>query len=578
MKFTVDEAASGSADAGPNALKKISWIQLIGLAYMYNCGGAYGVEQAVAAAGAFLSVVALVVFGLLWALPQVGEVDERRAAVNWLCRAAWPRSCALAATRAGTRCSCRWHLQARARTHVSDSRGRSEEFKVLRRRVVHPPADNLQAMITAELSTAFPKFGGGSLYWVEAALGRRWALVSAVCLNVGQVFDLAIYPGMITTYAAGLIPALNDSFWVSFAVQAACILIVAAANVLGLHVLSVSSWVMMFITVVPFVIFPIVAASSQQHFDWSAAGPAAMPTFSGASDQNLALFISIYLWAFQGWSSLGNLAAEVENPRKAFPLAMSVLVVMTVVSYAYPIFFGVALHPDLNDWQQEGYWTTLLDQVSSWLGVWVLIGASVANFGSGLDATAIYSRYLAATVREGYLPWVPVLGTTSNRWGTPVPAILLMTLTTLILTNVPFTVILGVDTLFNAISTLMVVASYLRLRYSQPSLRRPYEIPGGKAAAWAISITCFTFVVTAITISAMGSFTDVAAAAGIVALVYALAVWRERSEAGRPRAGDAVSGPAAAMSSINAVPLDVDGSSDARAALLADVAEDEAYR
>ena len=139
--------ASGAADSDLPPLSQLSWPQLAVVAYMLQCGGAYGIEQAVGAGGASGVILALIALGLLYALPQ--------------------------------------------------------------------------ALMTAELAAAFP-VSGSSLYWVEAALGERWALVNAVCLSVGMIFDAALWPGLLTSYMVDLVPALSDPA-TAFALQLACV-------------------------------------------------------------------------------------------------------------------------------------------------------------------------------------------------------------------------------------------------------------------------------------------------------------------------------------------------------------------
>jgi amino acid transporter len=381
-----------------------------------------------------------------------------------------------------------------------------------------------QALIVAELSTAFPK-SGSSLYWVEEALGCRWALVNAWCLSLGQIFDAAIWPAMLTSYASTLIPSLNIQS-IAISVQFICIILVCIINIAGLRVLVITSLVTNLFTLTPFILFPFVALFLKQTFTFSA-----ILQIPQISTSNAAVFISTILWTFQGLPNIGNLAAEVKNPRKSFPITMSALIILMVLTYGTAVALGVALQPDLTQWQ-EGYFSTLLATISPWLGVFITLGSTIAMLSGGLTSTAVYSRFIAAAAKEGYIP-VPTLGQQKmTRYKTPVPAILLLSCTTFALTNLNFTSLLAVDTTLNVISIVLVVMSYLRLRYIQPDLKRPYEIPGGIFVAWLISIpslllSCFAFII----IATSGEAIPVTFAFVLLVVIYIIGYIREKTNA-----------------------------------------------
>ena len=385
-----------------------------------------------------------------------------------------------------------------------------------------------QALITAELSSAFAR-SGSSFYWVEAGLGPRLALVNAVCLSVGMVFDAAIWPGLLTSYASALLPALADPA-TAFAVQFACVLVVCAANVAGVRVLVVVSALTLCATVTPFLLFAPAAAALGQPFDF----PSVLAVPVASESGGVVVFLTTILWSFQGLPNLGSLAAEVREPKRAFPRAMLLLVALIVLSYAVPVCLGVALQPDLSQWQ-EGYFATLLANISPWLGVGITVGSSVAMLSAGLTSTAVYSRFIAAAAAEGYLP-LPLLGMQRvTRFKTPVPAIVLLCCTTLALANVSFEGLLAFDTTLNVISAFLCVASFLRLRLTQPDLPRPFEISFGSTAnkdlaAWCFALPSLLIAAASLAVTAAtGGAAAVGCAATLCVAAYAAAVARERT-------------------------------------------------
>jgi amino acid transporter len=309
----------------------------------------------------------------------------------------------------------------------------------------------------------------------------------------------------------------------------ACVVVVCIANVLGAEILATAAQIATFITVAPFVLLPIVAAATGARFEWSSdSPPSSLPSPAGGG---WAVFGSTILWTFQGWSNIGALAAEVKDPRSSYPRAVFFCLVATVLTYVVPIFFGAALAPDMSQWG-EGYWSTLMENTAPWLGVWTLLGAALANFSSGMSATAFYSRFLLAISERGYAPRI-FSRTDTTRFATPVPAILFMTASTLALMNVPFENLVVADTLLNLVGIVLVAASFLRLRLRRADLSRPFLVPGGKRIAWALTVVTLGLAVGAAVIVSMGAWPQVVAVIGLAAAAYAWAVWRgEHGEGG----------------------------------------------
>ena len=65
------------------------------------------------------------------------------------------------------------------------------------------------ALVTAELSSAYPDDGGYSL-WVGEAFGEFWAFQESYWSWVSGVIDNALYPGLVYQLAVSLVFAPND--------------------------------------------------------------------------------------------------------------------------------------------------------------------------------------------------------------------------------------------------------------------------------------------------------------------------------------------------------------------------------
>lgn len=159
---------------------------------------------------------------------------------------------------------------------------------------------------------------------------------------------------------------------------------------------------------------------------------------------------------------------------------------------------------------QSGYFLDIAKSLHRWLGVCMLVGACIANVSQfiGRLATSAPIIQSVATYRmlPQFLSWNP------EPFRTPVPAILLQGVLCGIMMNFGFgtLVILGeallkralhgtavavekhvdyccmlpiADTMFKNISLAIEFCAFLAVKFKQPHLHRPYEVPGATAAA-----------------------------------------------------------------------------------------------
>ena len=81
----------------PGPAKVITWTQLVGLTFFAVCGGDYGIEDAVGAAGARMTLLGLLVLPWVWSLPIAmmtaelsAMIPEAGGYVVWVHRAFGP--------------------------------------------------------------------------------------------------------------------------------------------------------------------------------------------------------------------------------------------------------------------------------------------------------------------------------------------------------------------------------------------------------------------------------------------------------------------------------------------------------
>ena len=375
-----------------------------------------------------------------------------------------------------------------------------------------------QALLAAELTSALPEQGSVVL-WLERGVGRRWAGVGAGCLILSQVFDVALFTGQVIGYASELYPVLGAQSTVAIITQVTLCVIVAAANLFGLGVVTSVLVGSLLVTVTPFVLAPIVAAVRHVPFDGSA-----ILTVPPQSPSSLAALASILLWTYQGFFNVCSVAGSVDDAQRAYPRVLTAVTFMLIVTYAVPILYGAALLPDPSAWG-VGAFSDVGRASAPWVGQWVLIGACVANAMGGLSGMYLYAALLSRVAERRLLPLGAVgraLTFTSSR-GVPVVAVLFFAVTTLCLQFLDFTHIVATDTMLNLAGFSVISVAFLRLRIVEPNLVRPFYVPGGDCGARLVGVACLVFAAIMSVIIALGEWYAVLATAVSVVLLYALA-------------------------------------------------------
>lgn len=377
-----------------------------------------------------------------------------------------------------------------------------------------------QTLVAAELTAAFPE-SGSVLSWLEAGLGRRWAAVGVGCFVFSQIFDLAIYSGQIVAYTSGLYPSFITGSPVAIVFQCCIVLCVGAANLLGLTVITKVVILMLFVTLTPFILIPLVASSRAMQFNWNAVTVIPAPT-----PLRIANLCSVLLWTFQGMFNVASCANLVHNPSVVYPRVLLAVTFCLVCTYAIPIAYGVALWPNTTDEWSSGTFTDVASFVQPFLGDWVLIGAAFANLIGGLCGTQLYALLISRLAESQLLPLGKVVGgelARKSEEGIPKAAIAFLTMTTMGLQFLDFTQIVAIDTALNLAGFFLVSTSYLRLRIIAPDLDRPYRVPGGQVGAFLIGGCCVIFAVIAFAIVCWGEWFASITTVIVVLLLYAVA-------------------------------------------------------
>ncbi|WVY92283.1 hypothetical protein V8G54_037797 [Vigna mungo] len=300
-----------------------------------------------------------------------------------------------------------------------------------------------EALITAELTTAYPG-NGGFVLWAERAFGPFWGSLMGTWKFLSGVINIASFPILCIEYVQKIFPVLRSG-WPRVAVL--------------LAVVSLS----------PFVLMSLIAIPKIKPHRWVSLGQKGVK-----KDWNL--FFNTLFWNLNFWDNVSTLAGEVDKPNKTFPLALFVAVIFTCVSYLIPLFAVTgAVSVDQSQWE-TGFHAQAAEIIAGkWLKIWIEVGAVLSAIGL-FEAQLSSSAYQVLGMAEiGILP--KFFGVRSKWFNTPWLGILLSTLISIGVSYMTFTDIISSANFLYSLGMLLEFASFLWLRWKSPSIERPYRVP-----------------------------------------------------------------------------------------------------
>ena len=338
------------------------------------------------------------------------------------------------------------------------------------------------SLVVAELTTAMP-VQGGFYRWVRAGFGDFWGFLGG-WWNWSASFLLGgAYAVLFTDYLVAYFPQLHG--WRHYAVCLVVVAVLTWVNVRGISLVGRVSTVLEILVLVPVLIMAVIGILHWQHNPFIPLKPPDKPF-----TQVFGVGLALGLWLYSGYEQLSTVAGEVENPRRSYPLALAIVVPMSIATYFLPAFGGLAA---LNDWEKwtDGYLAIAARAIGGpWLGLAMTAAAMVTSLAL-LNATILSStRMPFAMAEDGFLP--QRLTRLHPRFGTPAVAIVTSGIIYALVAMHSLTALIAVYSWLRVATTVLTALSGWRLRKTHPDLPRSYIVPGGKGGlAYAVLAPVF---------------------------------------------------------------------------------------
>jgi amino acid transporter len=344
------------------------------------------------------------------------------------------------------------------------------------------------SLVAAELTTAIP-VEGGFYRWVRAAFGDFWGF-QAGWWNWSASFLLAAsYAVLATDYFSFYFPSVAG--WKHYLVSVLIIAVIAWINVRGIQIVGTVSTVLSVFVLLVVAALCVIGATEWHHNPFTPLIPPHVPPF-----QVFGVGLALGIWLYSGYEQVSSVAEEVENPQRSYPIALAIVVPLSIATYFLPTMFSLAA---LGDWQKwhTGYFSDAAQLIGGpWLGLAMTIAALVTNL-SLLNATVLTSTRMPSTMAEdGYLP--AAFSARHPRYGTPWIAIIVSSIIYALLAQKTMVQLLTIYVWLRIGVTILTVLASWQLRKTQPDLARPFRIPWGRTGLLYVIIAPLAMSVVAL--------------------------------------------------------------------------------
>lgn len=322
-----------------------------------------------------------------------------------------------------------------------------------------------EALITAELSTAFPE-NGGYVVWISSAFGPFWGFQEGFWKWFSGVMDNALYPVLFLDYLKHSFPLFNH-----LAARIPALLGITVSltylNYRGLNIVGFTAVFLAIFSLCPFVVMAILSIPRLRPKRWLVV--------DFKKVQWRGYFNSMF-WNLNYWDKASTLVGEVENPSKIFPKATFGAVILVVLSYLVPLLAGTGAlrDTDPSEWT-DGYFAEVGLLIGGvWLKWWIQAAAAMSNLGLFEAEMSSDAFQLLGMSEMGMLP--PIFASRSKH-GTPTFSILCSATGVIFLSWMTFQEIIEFQNFLYCIAMLLEFAAFIKLRIKNPDLHRPYRIP-----------------------------------------------------------------------------------------------------
>jgi amino acid transporter len=327
------------------------------------------------------------------------------------------------------------------------------------------------ALMTAELSSAFPEDGGYTV-WISEAFGPFWGFQLGWVNWFSGVVDNSVYPSMMVKYLMYVIPAAFHHGVYMWALKMSLVCGLTVLNLCGLEMVGHVAIGVLVLVAVPFAWLSLAMLPRVNPANWLR---------TKRTGVNWTKFINFIAWNYGSLDDVSTISGELEDPAALHSsMMMSVLVIFcaTVV----PIALGVGAasaqqvegDPEWLAWK-SGYFSALAESY----------GGAPLMYTMGFAAMwSCAAQFVAELTTDSYQVWgqaqrghLPKFVSRKSVNGAPYIAILFSFVGMVFLVSLPLDSIVEITNGINSMALTLEASALVWLRVKSPDLVRPYRVP-----------------------------------------------------------------------------------------------------
>lgn len=327
------------------------------------------------------------------------------------------------------------------------------------------------SLVSAELTTVMP-VEGGFYRWTRAAFGDFWGFLAG-WWNWSASFLLGgAYAVLFADYLVYYFPKMT--WWEHWLISLALIALLTWVNVRGIQMVGQVATALEIFIFVPVITMVVIALA---HWHQNPFHPWVVP--HQATFKVFGVGLALGLWLYSGYEQLSTVAEEVENPQRAYPRALAMVVPLSMAAYFLPTLAGLASAGNWDKWH-TGFFSDAAKIIGGpWLGTWMTLAAVIGNVALLNSTILTTTRMPFAMAEDGYLP--DILTRKHARYGTPWLAIVTSAVIYSLLAWQSLGQLISVYIWLRSATTVLTVLSGWKLRRTRPELARSFVVPGGRA-------------------------------------------------------------------------------------------------
>ncbi|KAK8595866.1 hypothetical protein V6N13_000545 [Hibiscus sabdariffa] len=334
-----------------------------------------------------------------------------------------------------------------------------------------------EALITAELATAFPG-NGGYIIWAHQAFGPFWGSLMGSWKFVSGVINLASCSVLCIDYVKRIFPLFSSGAPRYIAIPFLASML-SLLNYTGLVVVGYTAIALGVITLLPFILLALISIPQIDPSRWLSLSQNPSRWLSLSQDRvqtNWSLFFNTLFWNLNFWDNVSALAGEIDQPQKTFPKALFSAGMLTVLAYLVPLLAATGAIPLEQEKWVNGYFAEAAKIIAGeWLMIFLEIGAVLSTIGF-YEAQLTSCAYQVLGMSDiGFLP--PCFSVRSKWFNTPWVGIVVSTSITIAVSYMNFENLVSSVNFLYSLGMLLEFASFLWLRRKLPTIKRPFKVP-----------------------------------------------------------------------------------------------------